>query len=164
MLRTYVVVSAPIPAGAAWIRVVVWNGGDDFASSHGVIDDVNFTTLPQCALVFSSPAGPGSVLMQNTLCPASVGLSYFTPVDLTPGTFPFGWFFGVDVSLPELVSVFNLGFPFRGPFNSQGASSSGTFGPAPGLSGLSLYAVTTEWTAGYAALVAVRAPASYTIP
>ena len=66
--------------------------------------------------------------------------------------------------MPELVSAFNLGFPFQGPFDAQGGSSSGTFGPAPGLSGLSLYAVTTEWTAGYAALVAVRPPAAYTIP
>src|SRR5262249_30782619 len=33
---------SPLPAGAQYIRVMVWNGGDDAVASHGVIDDVLF--------------------------------------------------------------------------------------------------------------------------
>ena len=62
------VLGAPIPASTL-IRVTVWNGGDDFASSHGVIDSVSFTTgQTPCALVFSSPFGPGSVMMVHSPC------------------------------------------------------------------------------------------------
>jgi hypothetical protein len=158
-------VVAPVPAGATFIRVTVWNGGDDFASSHGVIDAVSFATGgTPCVLSFSSPLGPGSVMMDNTPCPASVGLSYFTPVDLTAGTFPSGWFFGLDMGVAELTSQFLFGFPFAGVLSATGASTTGLIGPVPGLSGLTLYAVTTEWTPGYGALVQIRVPVSYTIP
>jgi hypothetical protein len=159
------VMNAPVVAGATHIRVTVWNGGDDFAASHGVIDDVNFGTGPaQCVLSFTSPAGPGSIMMDNTACAVSVGLSYFSVVDLTAGTFPTGWFFGLDVSMGELLFLFNTGAPFTGVLDGSGASTTGPIGPVPSLSGLSLYGVTTEWTAGFGALVQTRPPVSYTIP
>ena len=159
------VLGAPIPAGATLIRVTVWNGGDDFAASHGVIDSVTFTTgQTPCALVFSSPFGPGSVMMVHSPCQASIGRSYFTPVDLTAGAFPAGRFFGLDMTLPELLTLFNIGAPFAGSFDAVGGATTQGFGPVPGLSGLSLFAVATEWTPGYAAPLGARTAVSYTIP
>jgi hypothetical protein len=159
------VTAAPIPAGATLIRVTVWNGGDDFAASHGAVDAVSFQTgTPGCALSFTSPAGPGSVMMDNTPCPSSVGLIYFTPVDATAGTFPTGWFFGIDMPIADLLSLFLVGPPFTGAFDAAGASTTGVIGPIPSISGLTLYAVTTEWTPGWAGFVQFRLATSYTIP
>jgi hypothetical protein len=160
-----IVFNAPVPAAATHIRVTVWNGGDDFASSHGVIDAVTFSGgTPPCILSFTSPAGAGSVMMDNTPCAASIGLSYFTAIDLTPGAWPAGWFFGLDIGVPELLSLFAFGPPFTGAFDAAGASTTGLVGPHPGISGISLFAVTTEWTASYATLVQVRPSVAYVIP
>jgi hypothetical protein len=156
---------APVPPGAAYLRVSVWNGGDNALPSHGVVDNVTFGvgTAP-CALAFTSPGGAGSVKMDNTTCVPSAGRSYFTVVDLTAGSFPAGWFFGLDVGIPELLSLFSFGSPFTGTLDAAGASATGVFGPSPALSGLTLYGVTTEWTAGFAALLGTRTAVSYTIP
>ena len=109
----------------------MWNGGDDFASSHGVIDSITFTTgQTPCALVFSSPFGPGSVMMVHSPCQASIGRSYFTPVDLTAGAFPAGWFFGLDMPLPELLTLFNVGAPFTGNFDAVGGATTRDWTPS----------------------------------
>jgi hypothetical protein len=159
------VMGAPVPPGATLIRVTVWNGGDDFASSHGVIDNVTFAAgQAPCALAFSSPFGPGSVKMDHSPCPASVGRVYFTPVDLTAGAFPAGWFYGLDITLPELLTLFSVGPPFTGSFDAVGGATTGPLGPAPGFSGLNLFAVATEWTPGYGAPLGARTAVSYTIP
>jgi hypothetical protein len=156
---------AAVPAGAAFLRVSVWNGGDNTIPSHGVVDNVTFTTgVAPCALSFTSPAGPGSVRMDNTGCVASAGRPYFSVVDLTAGAYPAGWFFGLDVGLPELLSLFSFGPPFTGTLDASGASTTGVIGPFPALSGLTLYGVTTEWTPGFAALLGARQAVSYAIP
>jgi hypothetical protein len=103
-------------------------------------------------------------MMANTPCPGSAGRSFFSVVDLSAGAFPTGWFYGVDVTLPELISEFTFGPPFTGLLDGAGASSSPGFGPAPTLSGLTLYGVTTEWLPGFGAFLASRPPTAWTIP
>jgi hypothetical protein len=159
------IVSAPLVAGARFLRITAANSLDDAVPGQCVVDGVSFTfgTLP-CALVFSSPFGPGSIQMANTACPAAATLSFFAPVDLTGGAFPTGWFHGVDMTLPELVNLFIVGPPFTGTLDGTGASSTPGFGPTPLLSGLTLHAVTTHWAPGFGAFVSSRTPTAYTIP
>jgi hypothetical protein len=157
---------AALPAGAAFLRVTAANGFDNAVTGQIVIDSVTFVGSggSLCATSFTSPAGPGSVLMVNTACAASIGRDFFTAVDLTAGTYPGGLFFGLDMTIPELLSQFTAGYPFSGVLDGAGGSSSGVVGPAPGLTGLTLFAVTTEWTPGYGALMQVRPKATYVIP
>jgi hypothetical protein len=159
------VVLAPLVAGAAFLRVKSWNSGDNTVSSHAVIDEVVFTAgvLP-CSLSFTSPAGPGSVAMANTACAAMAGANYLSPITLVPGAFPGGWFFGLDITITELLGQYSAGFPFAGLLDATGASFAGPFGPAPVLSGVTLYGVTAQFTAGFGSFLGARAPVSYTIP
>jgi hypothetical protein len=150
-----------VPPGATHISVTVWNGGDDFASSHGVIDDVAFGTgAVPCKLAFSSPGGPGSVLMVHTPCQPAAGALFFVAATLNAGSFPNGWFFGIDISFPELAAEI-AGPPFVGTLNAAGAA---TTGPAFGLpSGLVIHAIDTDWAPQ--TLILVRSPAvAYVIP
>ena len=159
------VFNAALPAGAAILRVSVWNGADNAAASHGVIDNVCFTGcvlpppfVPPCILQFSSPLGPGSLKIDNTPCPASALQSYQIGVTFAQGTFPFGWFFGLDITLTDLYSQHGPGFGgiLWGSLDGIGASS---FGPVPGLpSGLQIWAVTSEWTPAFGTSLGARQP------
>lgn len=42
---------------------------------------------------------------------ARAGNAYFSPWTLTPGNFPNGWFYGLDITLPELFALYNSGLP-----------------------------------------------------
>jgi hypothetical protein len=153
-----------IPPFGSFLRIQVWNGGDNTFSSRGVVDTVVFGFGPvPCSLQFTSPFGPGSIQMDNTPCPAVAGASYFNPITLLPGVFPGGWFFGLDITFTDLANQFYTGYPFTGGLDATGAS---TFGPvaAPFLSGLTLYGVTTHFTLGFGSFISARAPVSYTIP
>jgi hypothetical protein len=159
--------SAPVPVGAVYIRVSVWNGFDNDFISDCAIDSVTFNAPPPppaCALVFSSPFGPGSVQMDNTACPGSGGNSYLSAITLSPGATPNGWWYGLDISFAALVAQYQTGLPFAGTLSAAGSSTAGPFGPAAGLSGLTLNAVTVEFAPGFGAVVAVRPLTSYTIP
>jgi hypothetical protein len=114
-----------------------------------------------CHLVFSSPFGPGSLQMDNGPCAAAANLTYLTAIALSPGVFPNGWFFGVDISLPDLINEYNLGFPFVGSLDAAGASSFFIPGGVP--SGLSLWAVTAHYGPGFVN-VGSRPAVTYTIP
>jgi hypothetical protein len=158
---------APIPAGGTLLRVQVWNGGDNGFTSRGVIDDVVFSVGPvPCALQFSSPAGPGSLDMVNSACPAAAGLDYQIGLTLAAGAFPSGWFYGVDISLAELINQHGPAFQniLWGTLDGTGASFFGTV-PAGGLpSGLQIWAVTSHWAPGFSAGAGARAAVTYTIP
>jgi hypothetical protein len=159
------VVNAPLPPGSAYLRVSAANGFDNAATSQIVIDSVTFAGAGgSCSTVLSSPFGPGSVMLANTPCPGSAGRTYFNAVDLTAGSYPAGWFFGLDISIPEIFNLIALGFPFTGMLDGSGASTSGGFGPTASLSGLTLFVVTTEWTSGFGAFLGSRSSVAYTIP
>jgi hypothetical protein len=116
---------------------------------------------PSCPLVFSSPFGPGSLQMDNAPCAGVAGQIYFTAITLAPGNFPNGWYFGLDIPLPELVNQFVTGYPFVGTLDAAGAS---TFGPIVGVpSGLQLWAVTAHYSPAFATLGS-RVPVTYLVP
>ena len=74
--------------------------------------------------------------------------SFFTGMTLNAGPFPFGWFYGIDLPLFDIVSQFNFGPPFVGTFSPCGTA---TIGPVFGVpSGLTVYAVSLGFTAGAA--------------
>lgn len=161
------VFNVALPAGAAILRVAVWNGVDNVAASHGAIDNVCFVGCvppppPNCILFFDSPGGPGSIRMQNTMCPALAGADYLVAITLNQGAYPNGWFYGVDIPFSELVNEYNAGFPFKGTLDAVGASTFGPIGGAP--SGLTIYAVTAQFAPGFGVFLTNRTRTAYTIP
>jgi hypothetical protein len=163
------VFNAALPAGAAILRVAVWNGSDNAVASHGVIDNVCFTGClppppPPCILLFSSPLGPGSLQVDNTQCPAVALQAYQIGVTFAQGSFPNGWFFGLDITLTDIYNQHGPAFAgvLWGSLDANGASS---FGPVPGLpSGLQIWAVTSHWAPAFGASIGARNPVTYTIP
>jgi hypothetical protein len=139
---------------AAFIRVKVWNGGDNSALSTGLIDEVTFTFAPTCTLTITAPFGPGSISVITSGC--APGDSFALAVTLSPGIFPLGWFFGVDIALGDLMGQVNTGFPFSGVLDGTGGTgfTLGAFVP----SGLTVFAVTATFTPGSATTPARRRP------
>jgi hypothetical protein len=130
-----------------YISIVVWNGGYNAVASRGCVDNVLFdSVVPGCvvpcfgvtpALVFSSPGGLGCLQVNLSGLPS--GGTYFLAATLNP---PPGWLYGVNISIPELVSQINVGFPFQGPLSAGGCSGTAQIGPFCALpSGLTLYTV-----------------------
>jgi hypothetical protein len=154
------VTNVPLPAGSAYLRVTAANGFDNAATSQIVIDAVAFGI--SCVTTFTSPFGAGSVMMTNTACPPLANTAFFTAISLSQGAFPNGWWFGVDLPLPQLLNLFTLGPPFTGTLNGVGSSASPAFSGLP--PGLTLWAVTTEWSPGYGAFFHSRPAVVYTIP
>ena len=87
----------------------------------------------------TSPSGPGSFELAFIGGPPFG--TYFLVATLHGGSYPNGWFFGVDIPIAELNALYLFGYPFLGPLDAAGAF---TLGPFPGGSlpgGLTLYAV-----------------------
>jgi len=53
------------------------------------------------------------------------GATYVTAITLAQGAYPNGWFFGLDITLTELISQFQTGFPFSGVLDAVGQSVAG---------------------------------------
>jgi len=62
------------------------------------------------------------------------------------------------------VNELAAGPPFTGVLDAAGHSTTPGFGPAPFLTGLTLFAVTTEWTTGFATFLNARPSTAYVIP
>jgi hypothetical protein len=100
----------------------------------GVTGTFNLTIAPEMTFNFTSPA-VGQVGFDILNGPP--GGLYFAAITANAGNFPFGVFFGIDISLQEILNEFFTGFPFVGPLSACGDFS---FGPVGGLpSGLQLY-------------------------
>jgi GEVED domain len=117
---------------------------------------------PNCYLWFTSPLGPGSLQMDNTPCAPVAGADYINAITLTGGTFPNGWFFGLDISWGQLLSEFQGGYPFAGTLD--GAGSSTFFIPGGAPSGLQLWAVSAQFAPGFGPFLYNRPAVTYTIP
>jgi hypothetical protein len=133
-----------LPIGAVWLRVSVWNGGDNFNSSHGVVDDIIFQPGgPPCQLViqgFPSPIG-WQIDVNNLNCTPNT--AYFTCLTPNAGLFPGGWFFGIDPLLSTVAAQLGFGFPpFQGILDATGSSFWSITIPAP--IGINMYGVTVE--------------------
>ena len=163
----------------SYLSIVVWNGGDNSFASRAFIDFVAFdSTVAGCtvpcipvagipALACSSPSGiPGSLLVNMSSLPP--GGTYLLAATLNAGTYPNGWFYGIDIPISELGNLINAGFPFSGPVGSTGcAAGQASIGPFFGApSALSLYMVALAVPAGSLASTptAVTNAVNYTIP
>lgn len=127
--------TGPVPAGS-YLSVVVYDGGDDCCGANIFrLDAVCFESGPR--LTMFAPFGSGTLqLIVDCGTPSDY---VFTPISVSAGAFPNGYFFGIDISIFELMSQFQYGPPFFSYFGSDGYLSYGPFGGAP--SGLTLYAV-----------------------
>jgi hypothetical protein len=167
----------PPLTGCEYISIAIWNGNDNSYPSCAYFDNIQFNsvngacpvpcfvTLPgPPTLQFSSPSGPGCILATMTNLPSS-GF-YFLAITLQAGSYPNGWFFGIDIGFPELLSEINTGFPFLGPLTGSpcgvGGATIGQFCGAP--NGLTIYAVGLAAPNG-SSYPSITTPAvSYTIP
>jgi hypothetical protein len=85
----------------------------------------------------------------------------FNVLTFTAGAFPSGWFYGLDVTLPELLLLFSTGTPFVAPLDASGAYFA-TF-PVPGIPlGYTLYGVMLGLNAS-GAIVEASPPTIYII-
>jgi hypothetical protein len=121
-----------------------------------------FKPAAPCTTQFTSPQGPGSLLMEITTCPAGVNKAYFTAVTTAQGLYPNGWLFGVDIPLPDLMAQIQGGYPFSGPLDAAGKTLVGPFTGLP--SGVTIYSVTMNTQPGLGSIISVRPATSYTIP
>ena len=123
----------------------------------GSAGNFNLNIVQPFALIYTSPQ-PGTLSICITGgTPNSV---FFAPATLAPGNFPFGSFYGIDISLFDLLTQIGSGAPFIGVTDGNGVAQFGPFGP--GLSGFTLYGVALNNVAspGFNA----SAPVSFTIP
>ena len=111
------------------------------------------------SLTIDSPAGSGSLSISNQ-CGTPSG-SYVTAITLSPGGFPQGWFFGIDIPIIALTTEINFGVPFFGALDASGNSSWSV--PAGIPPGLNLYAVSVELDANFLPVLASE-PITYLTP
>jgi hypothetical protein len=104
--------------------------------------------------------GPGTIGYTVTGGPP-LGLA-LTAITTFAGAYPNGPFFGVDMTIQQVVDQLNFGYPFLTPLGSCGDAVIGPFFGAP--SGITLYAVTVTAQSGTVTLHSNSAPVSATIP
>lgn len=87
----------------------------------------------------------------------------FTAITLSSGLSPNGWFYGLDIAFPDLVSEWLAGFPFVTPLSgSCNVATVGPFGGLPG--GLAVWGVTVGFPSGSLTPAANSLPVSGTVP
>jgi hypothetical protein len=112
-----------------WIRVA------SYASTGTGNFNLNINQV--YAVAWSSPFGPGSV--QFNLSGGPQNGTFFHAITLAPGAYPNGWFYGIDLTFPEIINEISLGFPFVGGLDGCGGAQ---FGPISGVpAGLTVYSV-----------------------
>jgi hypothetical protein len=163
---TITVPTSPVPLTRMRVMLRYFGAPDPCLINGGFGNTEDYTILtggtPNCWLLFSSPFGPGSIQMDNTPCPPVAGASYINAITLAAGTYPAGWFFGLDISFGQLLNEFNTGYPFTGTLDGSGASA---FGLASGVpSGLQLWAVSVQFAPGFGAFLYNRPAVTYTVP
>ncbi|HYC78397.1 MAG TPA: right-handed parallel beta-helix repeat-containing protein [Planctomycetota bacterium] len=119
--------------------------GSTAADKGAYVLDVDFDAA--LTLSITQPSGPGSVEVANTLC--EPGYLYYTALTVDPtNAFAFGqgWFFGLHISMPEIVTQFTWpgGVPFVGLLDGSGGSVWSLSGLGP-LGGFHVYGVTVTF-------------------
>lgn len=80
-------------------------------------------------LSLSQPNGSASITVANK--GGIQGHIYANLFTLAPGNAPFGWLFGLDITLPNLIAQMDFGAPFVGLFDACGNASLTIPGPIP---------------------------------
>lgn len=103
--------------------------------------------------------GPGTLGYHVTGPPLG---GYFVAITFNAGAFPFGWFYGVDIPLSDILAEYGAGPPFIGGFTACGL---GTTGPYFGLPpGLTVYAVALGFAPGATSPGFISNPATASVP
>lgn len=137
----------PGPTFASRVTFTASAGGIYYVSVGGKLGgggsfSLRVDLVPVMTLAFFY-SGPGTIGYYVTGPPSG---SFFTAVAMIPGAFPFGWFYGIDLPLADLVTEFNFGPPFVGSFSPCGLATMGPFGALP--PGLTIYAVALGFSVG----------------
>jgi Lectin C-type domain len=151
----------PLPH-PAYLSIACWNGVDNSVPSSVQVDAIQFWGSDEFRLHLSAPFGPGSIRLQNQ--GGDAGGGYWTAVTLQPGSFPHGWFFGLDISVAELLTQVSSGAPFSGTLNGSGAS---TYTLPSGVPpGLQVYAVSIQFASAASGgeFVGASAPEHFVTP
>jgi hypothetical protein len=121
--------------------------------------------------IISSPGAAGMTLVFPNGGPGAIGFSIlggpangtgFFAATTVPGNYPFGWLFGLDISMNELIGEWQGGYPFVVPLDSCGH---GGFGPIGGIpSGFTVYAVALGFPSGSAVVSAHSAAQGHSVP
>jgi hypothetical protein len=137
------------------VDFVVGDGGNGDFQDHCLL---SATITALCRLEFTCPTGPGSVTVRNSGCTPNG--SYVTAVTTNVGTYPNGPFFGVDITLVEVVNSLALGPPFFGPLDANGGS---VFAVPAGIpTGITIYAVTVDANMVLLVPISVSPPLTFT--
>jgi subtilisin-like proprotein convertase family protein len=81
-------------------------------------------------LTVSQPLGPGTTLVFDNKG-GSPGDTFVNLATVVPGSFPFGWLNGLDISMNEILVEISLGSPVIGVLGSCGSSTTSIQGPIP---------------------------------
>jgi hypothetical protein len=147
-------VTLAMTAGST-LDFTVGDGGNGDFQDHCLL---SASITAQCRLEFTCPTGPGSITVRNSGCTPNG--TYVTAITLNQGAFPNGPFFGIGMTLAEVVSFLSLGPPFFGPFNANGESVF-TF-PAGVPPGITLYAVTVDANLVLLVPISLALPVTFT--
>jgi hypothetical protein len=135
----YALPPLPFPA---YLSIVCWNGSDNIVPSAVAIDAIQFWGSGKFKLSIGAPGGPGSLSL-NLTGGASLHV-YTTAVSLAPGSFPYGWLFGIDIGFDELLAQMAMGAPFHGTLSGGGIKFFNIPSGVP--PGISIHAVSMQFT------------------
>jgi hypothetical protein len=137
------------------VEFVVGDGGNGDFQDHCLL---SATITALCRLEFACPTGVGSVSVRNSGCtPSGV---YATAITTNQGSYPNGPFFGVDITLAEVINSLSLGPPFFGSLDTNGGS---LFTIPVGVpSGIMVYAVTVDVNIVLLVPISVSPPVTFT--
>jgi hypothetical protein len=123
---------------------------------------------------FNITAGPGGAGLTLTFLTAGTGtIGYqvsggppnglaYTAITLVAGAYPVDWFFGVAMTLNDILFQLAFGFPFVASLDACGNFSIGPLCCLP--SGLNVYGVSIAATSATAVATAVSSPANGMVP
>ncbi len=148
-----------MPMGGDWTITIcdTWSGDNGFVDHVALL----FTSGAPASwgLTIAQPAGPGSDLYIDNVG-GTPGNDYLNIMTQNAGAFPFGWAFGVDIPVADLIAEIVWGDPFFGTLNDCGEKHQVVAAPIP--SGITAYIVALELSGGIP--VSVTAPFIYVTP
>lgn len=121
---------------------------DDAGGDVGVLADARLYVVREgFTVAVTQPNAPNDVTVAFSNG-SRQGNNYFKPYTLVPGTFPNGWFYGLDTDLGLLLALWTLppNFPtISGTLDACVSDSATLFGPVP--TGIPFQMVTLEFNA-----------------
>lgn len=126
----------------------------------GTYGNYSINITPGFGLNWGSPGGPGSLQFQ--ICNGLPNGYYYLFASLTVATpTGSGWFYGLNMTLADIMTQINFGFPFSAPLNGAGSFTSPVFGLP---SGLMFDSVAFSVAAGATTPSGNSGPKTYVIP